>query len=71
MVAKMVQNGRQSFEGLSSKVYPTPPLGLSPSQLPLKGTPTTFKVLRTLSGIYIYIYIPVVTRGTGKRRKER
>ena len=50
MVAKMVPNGRDPGRGLPSKIRVSPPLGLSPSQLPLKGTPTTFKVLRTLSG---------------------
>ena len=38
MVAKMMSKWNSPNEGLSSKVYPTPPLGLSPSQLPLKGT---------------------------------
>ena len=56
MVAKTVPKWKVSNEGLPSKIRVSPPLGLSPSQLPLKGTPTTFKVLRTRSGIYICIY---------------
>ena len=66
MVAKMVPNGRDPGRGLPSKIRVSPPLGLSPSQLPLKGTPTTFKVPGRFPE-----YIPVVTRGTGKRRKKR
>ena len=40
MVAKMEPKWILPNEGLSSKVYPTPPLGLSPSLLSLKGTLT-------------------------------
>ena len=38
MVAKMMPKWDSPNEGLSSKVYPPPPLGLSPSLLSLKGT---------------------------------
>ena len=38
MVAKMKPKWEDPNEGLSSEVYPPPPLGLSPSLLSLKGT---------------------------------
>ena len=56
MVAKMVPNGRDPGRGLPSKIRVSHPLGLSPSQLPLKSTPKTSKVLRTLSGTSMLIY---------------
>ena len=46
--------------GPSSQVLPPLPLSDSPPLTTTpKGDPKTFKVLRTLSGIYIYIYIYV------------
>ena len=73
MVRTIDPNGLLQDKGLTSEVYSSPPLGLSPSLLSLKGTLLkNLQCLETLSGIYIYIYIYiyVVTRGTGKCRKE-
>ena len=64
MVTKMVPNGWDSFQGLPLSWYPTSPSRTLPLlQLPLKGTPN----LPSASGRRFPE--PVVTRGTGKRRR--
>jgi hypothetical protein len=58
MVRTIDPNGLLQDKGLTSEVYSSPPLGLSPSLLSLKGTLLkNLQCLETLSGIYIYIYI--------------
>ena len=66
MVAKIIQNGRLRNEGAPLSWYPTSPSRTLPLlQLSLKGT---LEYLQRL--VDAFRNIPVVTRGTGKRRKE-